>query len=226
MNAIGNAMALGVALRDGQGCGRNVRCVDRRGGKFLGESDGDAAGAGADVGDLEAFASEGLFAAGAAFANGEAIEGDFDDVFGFGAGNQDVGCYFKFEAPEFLLAGEMLRRLAVGTARNKREVSLGNCAGDLLFGMRVKPGAVAAENVEEQKLRGEREGRDVRFAQLGEPLFQRGANIDLRFSGTHCGTRRERIGKINAETRSSQRDRKSTRLNSSHMSISYAVFCL
>src|SRR5260370_20637873 len=205
MNAIGNAMALGVALSDGQGCGRNVGGVDRRGGKFLGESDGDAAGAGADVGDLEAFASEGLFAAGPAFANGEAVEGDFDDVFGFGAGNQDVGRYFKFEAPEFLLAGEVLRRFAVGTSRNQGEVSLGICAGDLLFGMRVEPGTVAAENVEEQKLRGEREGGHKGIAQLSEPLLQRGANIDLRFSGTHCGTRRERIGKINAETRRSQR---------------------
>src|SRR5260370_23348938 len=162
MNAIGNAMALGVALRDGQGCGRNVGGVDRRGGKFLRESDGDAAGAGADVGDLQSFASEGLFAAGAAFANGEAVEGAFDDVFGFGAGNQDVGRYFKFEAPEFLLAGEVLRRFAVCAAGDQGEVALGVRGGDLLFWMRIEPSAVAAENVEEQKLRSEREGRNVR----------------------------------------------------------------
>src|SRR5260370_23511262 len=191
MNAIGNAMAFGVALSDGQGCGRNVGGPDCQGGKFVGESDGDAAGAGADVGDLESFASEGLCAAGPAFANGEAVEGDFDDVFGFGAGNQDVGCYFKFEAPEFLFAGEMLRGFAVRAARNQGEVALGVRGGDLLFGMRVEPGAVAAENVEEQKLRGEREGRDVRFAQLREPLFQRGANIDLRFALTHRCTREQ-----------------------------------
>ena len=35
-----------------------------------------------------------------------------DDVFGFGAGNQDVGRYFKLETPEFLFAGEVLRWLS------------------------------------------------------------------------------------------------------------------
>src|SRR6266480_3107315 len=34
------------------------------------------------------------------------------------------------------------------------------------------------------------------------------------------------VGKEDACSPASQRDRKSTRLNSSHMSISYAVFCL
>src|SRR6266851_1230029 len=92
-HAIGDGMAFGVAARDG-----------------------DATGAGADVGDLQAFAGESLFAASAEFADGEAIEGDFDDVLGFGAGNQDVGCYFELEAPEFLFAGEMLRRFAIRAA--------------------------------------------------------------------------------------------------------------
>src|SRR5260370_953435 len=46
---------------------------------------------------------------------------------------------------------------------------------------------------------------DVRFTELRESVFQRGADVGLRFSGTHCGTPPERIGKINAETRSSQR---------------------
>jgi len=51
---------------------------------------GDAAGTGADVGDLQAFAGERLFTAGAAFTDGEAVEGDFDDVFRLGAGNQNI----------------------------------------------------------------------------------------------------------------------------------------
>src|SRR5260370_22585808 len=166
MNALGNAMAFGVALSDGQGCGRNVGGPDCQGGKFVGESDGDAAGAGADVGDLESFASEGLFAGGAAFANGEAVEGDFDDVFGFGAGNQDVGCYFKFEAPEFLFAGEVLRGFAVGAARNHGEVTLGVRGGDLLFGRRAEPAAVAAEDLEGPTVRRGSEGGKTRSAQL------------------------------------------------------------
>src|SRR6266481_2377899 len=110
-----NVLAFGVAFGDGQGRARNVGGIDRGGGEFLGQGDGDAAGAGADVGDLQAFAGERQFAAGAEFADGEAVKGDFDDVFGFGAGNQDVGRHFKIEAPEFLFAREMLGRLAVRT---------------------------------------------------------------------------------------------------------------
>src|SRR5260370_5728517 len=109
MNAIGNAMALGVALRDGQGCGRNVGGVDRRGGKFLGESGGDAAGGGADVGDLEAFASEGLFAAGPAFANGEAGWGCFQEVVGCGAVCSEAGMLMQLADTGLMRAGYDVR---------------------------------------------------------------------------------------------------------------------
>jgi len=63
-----------------------------------------------------------LFAAGAELAEGEAVEGDFDDVFGFGAGNQNVGSHLKFEAPEFLFAGEVLGWFAGGSAVEEGEV--------------------------------------------------------------------------------------------------------
>src|SRR5207302_489651 len=112
MDAAGDGMARSVAAGDGERRTGNVCSVDRRCGEFLGESDGDAAGAGADVGDLQTFAGESLFAAGAELADREAVERDFDDVFGFGAGNQDVRRYFELEAPEFLFAGQMLRGLA------------------------------------------------------------------------------------------------------------------
>jgi len=98
-------------------------------------------GAGADFGDLQAFAGERLFAAGAAFADGEAVEGDFDEVLGFGAGNQDIRRYFKLEAPEFLFAGEMLCWLAGGAASEERGETFGIGAGDLFFGIRVEPSA-------------------------------------------------------------------------------------
>src|SRR5437660_6695016 len=109
MDAIGNAMAGSVATRNRERGTGNVGGVNRCLSQFFGESDGDAAGAGADVGDLQALAGERLFAADAKFADGEAVEGDFDNVFRFGAGNQDVGRYFKLETPEFLFAGEVLR---------------------------------------------------------------------------------------------------------------------
>jgi len=94
-------------------------------GQLFCEGHRDAAGAGADVGNLQAFAAECLLVAGANFADGEAVERDFDDVFGFRAGDQDVRGDFKFEAPEFLLAGEVLRGLASGAAgeqAGKRDV--------------------------------------------------------------------------------------------------------
>src|ERR1700687_5508639 len=89
MDASGDGMTGGVALRNGECGSRNIRGKDCCAGQFSREGDGDAGGAGADVGDLQAFAGEGLFAAGAAFADGEPVEGDFDYVLGFGAGDQD-----------------------------------------------------------------------------------------------------------------------------------------
>ena len=61
-----------------QGNGRNVGGEDLGGGKFFGQGDGDAAGAGADIHDGEIFADEFGRAASAEFADAEPIEGDFD----------------------------------------------------------------------------------------------------------------------------------------------------
>src|SRR5699024_11320247 len=58
------------------------------------------------------------------------------------------------------------------------------------------------------------------MAQL-KPLVEEGATVDIKGQGeTTMGTLIEgyKAGEV--------RDRKSTRLNSSHVSISYAVFCL
>src|SRR5437870_11571747 len=54
----------------------------------------------------------------------------------------------------------------------------------------------------------------------GNPLAQRSPEISLvvlRIVARRCCTTRERVSRV---------DRKSTRLNSSHVAISYAVFCL
>src|SRR5437016_14391726 len=84
MDLSGDGMASSVAAGDGEGRVRNIGGVNRCAGQFLCKRYGDAAGAGTDIGDLRAFAGEHLFAAGAAFADGEAVEVDFDDVRGFG----------------------------------------------------------------------------------------------------------------------------------------------
>ena len=127
MDAVGDGITGGVALRNGEGGARNIGGVNRCAGQFLCKRYGDAAGAGTDIGDLQAFAGASLFAAGAVFADGQAVESNFDDVLGFGAGNQDVRRYFKLEAPEFLFAAEMLGWLAGSAAGDEGEIAICVC---------------------------------------------------------------------------------------------------
>ena len=86
-DAVRKAKASGVALSYSECCGGDVGGVDFGGGEFFGQGDGDTAGAGADVDDGEAFARWFGIAAGAEFADGEAVEGYFNKMFGFGAGD-------------------------------------------------------------------------------------------------------------------------------------------
>src|SRR2546426_2413252 len=60
------------------------------------------------------------------------------------------------------------------------------------------------------------------------PICPRGPTASRRGASAHTGARdRRRTGRVNTRSsRSARRDRKSTRLNSSHLVISYAVFCL
>src|SRR2546426_8814291 len=67
------------------------------------------------------------------------------------------------------------------------------------------------------------------------PICPRGPTASRRGASAHTGARdRRRTGRVNTRSSRSARrrgsppreDRKSTRLNSSHLVISYAVFCL
>src|SRR5437899_5692688 len=71
----------------------------------------------------------------------------------------------------------------------------------------------------------------------GSVLWKRGAGLDYYLEGAGGFSNRASKGKVsvkyaNGEVRTRKRalfftlDRKSTRLNSSHLGISYAVFCL
>ena len=120
-DAIGDAVALRVALRDRERSGRNIRGNEICGREFFRQRDGDAAGTGSDVGDLQPGAICFLRAASAELANREAIQRNFDNVLGFRPGNKNVGRDLKFQAPEFLLAGEMLCGFACGPARQQRK---------------------------------------------------------------------------------------------------------
>ncbi len=90
----------------------------------------------------------------------------------FGAGNEDVGRDFEFEAPEFLFAGEMLGGLAGSAAGDQFEEALRVGVGDGFFRMRVEPGAIAAKGVEKKQLGCEREGRSVCLAELRDAALQ------------------------------------------------------
>src|SRR3712207_8296570 len=65
---------------------------------------------------------------------------------------------------------------------------------------------------------------------LRSPGSTQGAIIVIRGPSGHAGTplacENARYGRAMGQTAVTQLDRKSTRLNSSHANISYAVFCL
>src|SRR5437879_5005455 len=180
MDLIGDGVARGVAAGDGERGARNVRGVNPCAGQLFCEGYGNAAGAGANVGDLQALAAECLLVAGANFADGEAVERDFDDVLGFRAGNQDVRRDLKFEAPEFLLAGEVLCGLAGGAAGEQagKEMYLG--IGYYFFRMSIEPCAVAAERVHKEQLGRERVRWNAGGAQLREGFAKSGADNERR----------------------------------------------
>src|SRR5438128_7015254 len=132
-------------------CGRgDIRCRELCLWQFFGEGDGNAAGTGADVGDEKAGAVVFVGAAGAEFAESEAIEGDLDEMFGFRAGNQNVGSDFEGEAPEFLFASEMLDRYAGAAAIEEGLIHAGLFGGEFSFRMGIEIGAFALRGVEKK----------------------------------------------------------------------------
>jgi len=161
-----------------KGGGRDVGGVDFGGREFFGKGNGDAAGAGADVDGGEAFAREFGVAPRAEFADSQAIESDFDEVFGFGARDKNVGCDFEFEAPEFLFTGEVLGWFAGGSAVEEGEVGFDGLGIEEFLWVGVEPGAVAASDVEEEEFGSEGVGGDVGFAEEMDALFEGGSDVE------------------------------------------------
>ncbi len=115
-------------------------------------------------------------------ANAQSFEGDFDDVFGLGARDQYVGSDFKIQSPEFLMAGEVLRRDAAGSPRDEREISLARRRVEFLLGMRVDLRAVATKRVHQQQFGGERRRRRFRTFELRDGVGESGANVHCRLA--------------------------------------------
>src|SRR5207244_6979278 len=66
-------------------------------------------------------------------------------------------------------------------------------------------------------------GRKVRHRKAAHPLRHYGSNVQF---ATTCSPISPASGLVRCTTPAGLTDRKSTRLNSSHQIISYAVFCL
>jgi hypothetical protein len=174
---IDDCVFFGVAFGYGERRGRDIKGDEAGLRQFFSEGNGDAAGACADVGDHEAGAVVFVGTACAEFAEGEAVECDFDEMLGFGAGDENVGSNFEGKAPELLFAGEVLYRDAGDAAIEKSLVGVYFFRGELGFGMGVEIGAFALGGVEEQQLRRESVGGDVSGAELGDAVFEGGAEV-------------------------------------------------
>src|SRR5215472_16588946 len=88
--------------------GRNVGRYKSRSGEFFRERNRDAAGARADIRDAQSSSVGFLSTTRAKFAEREAVKRNFYDMLGFGARDQNIWRNLEFQAPEFLLASEVL----------------------------------------------------------------------------------------------------------------------
>ena len=79
----------------------------------------------------------------------------FDQVLGLGARDQHAGIDLERQPPELLPPGQVLHGDAIGAAL-EQIVILGELGrAESMLGMRVEPGAVAPEQVQQEQLRGE-----------------------------------------------------------------------
>src|SRR5258708_12774778 len=102
------------------------------------------------------------------------MEGYFDDVLGLWTRNEHVGRDFELEAPEFLLAGEMLCWGACGAPFDQRKIILRFGFSELIFGVRVERCACATGGVEAQKFSGQRMRSNISAPASRQPLFPPG----------------------------------------------------
>lgn len=106
----------------------------------MGERDGDGSGAGADVGN------------GDGRVVWDALECGFDEVFGFRAGDENVGRDAEREAVELLLAGDVLDGLVLGAATEPLLIDGALFGRERHIWVREQEGAIDAGGAQEEQL--------------------------------------------------------------------------
>src|SRR5439155_20159254 len=66
----------------------------------------------------------------------------------------------------------------------------------------------------------------LRHSRMTDPVHLQQLPVDVSVLGVYVKNPRAELAEVRPKDFSRTRDRKSTRLNSSHVAISYAVFCL
>src|SRR5580704_17723093 len=129
-----------------------------------------------------------LFSPSAKLTHGEAIQRDFDEMFGFRAGDEDLRRHFEFESPEFLFAGEMLRRDSRCTPIEKGHVSFSLWTRKDFLGTRIQPGTISRRDVNKQEFCCERIRWNTGRAQPRNALLQQGAHGAVSRNRAHNGS--------------------------------------
>src|ERR1700733_4251414 len=146
--------------------------------QFVSQRNGEATRACSNIGDAQYSARQSRIHMDLQAAWTEPRQSYFHHMLGLRPRNQHCGRYLEFEAPEFLLAGKILRRLSCRTACDQRTVFVRISSFEQHLRMRVEPSAIAPEPMYKQKFCGERMRRDARCAQLRHSFFQCPADID------------------------------------------------
>ncbi len=138
-NAAIEPVTSGVSVGDLESRWGNVSRVNLSLREFLGKSEGNAAGAGADVHN-----------AGLLDRTNQGQYG-LDDVLGLGAGNEHGGRNDKVHAPEFLMAGDVLRGNSAGASADCFLIAVFFEASEFALGVCKEIGAVAAQDEHKQQ---------------------------------------------------------------------------
>jgi len=135
LDAVSNVVRLGVSLCDPDGIGGDIERGDFCQGELDGQRDGENAGAGAYVEDLEVFLMR------------ENLQNRFDEVLGFRARDEDGWGDVEVEAVELLLADDVLDGFVGGAAVNTLPVEEGIFFSQLAVRVRKKLSAAHTEVV-------------------------------------------------------------------------------